>query len=204
MQVMRIGTLRRTRGSDTESGTAGTARLDRRTKTLTKRLRPGDVAVIDHVDIDRVSADALVACQVAAVVNAAPSISGRYPNLGPEILVSAGIPLIDGVGQEVFARLKEGARVRVEGNQLLAEDGTVLAEGTRQDAGTVATAMADARTRVNQLLDRIPLLPPNLEHSNAQHEAIVDAILAGDAPAARQAMAEHIEGTASLLRAFLS
>jgi len=71
-------------------------------------------------------------------------------------------------------------------------------------SGSLTTAMADARTRVNQLLDRIPLLPPNLEHSNAQHEAIVDAILAGDAPAARRAMAEHIEGTASLLRAFLS
>ncbi|MEU4519722.1 FCD domain-containing protein [Amycolatopsis sp. NPDC024027] len=71
-------------------------------------------------------------------------------------------------------------------------------------SGSLTTAMADARTRVNQLLDRIPLLPPNLEHSNAQHEAIVDAILAGDAAAARRAMAEHIEGTASLLRAFLS
>ncbi|WP_020644334.1 FadR/GntR family transcriptional regulator [Amycolatopsis balhimycina] len=71
-------------------------------------------------------------------------------------------------------------------------------------SGSLTTAMADARSRVNQLLDRIPLLPPNLGHSNTQHEAIVDAILAGDAPAARQAMAEHIEGTASLLRAFLA
>lgn len=71
-------------------------------------------------------------------------------------------------------------------------------------SGSLTTAMADARTRVNQLLDRIPLLQPNLEHSNAQHEAIVDAILAGDAVAARHAMAEHIEGTASLLRAFLA
>ena len=71
-------------------------------------------------------------------------------------------------------------------------------------SGSLTTAMADARTRVNQLLDRIPLLEPNLEHSNAQHEAIVDAILAGDPVAARQAMAEHVEGTESLLRAFLS
>ncbi|QRP44453.1 FadR family transcriptional regulator [Amycolatopsis sp. FDAARGOS 1241] len=71
-------------------------------------------------------------------------------------------------------------------------------------SGSLTTAMADARTRVNQLLDRIPLLEPNLEHSNAQHAAIVDAILAGDPAAARQAMAEHIEGTASLLRAFLA
>jgi DNA-binding FadR family transcriptional regulator len=71
-------------------------------------------------------------------------------------------------------------------------------------SGSLTTAMADVRMRVNQLLDDIPLLEPNLEHSNAQHEAIVDAILAGDPAAARRAMAEHIEGTASLLRAFLS
>jgi DNA-binding FadR family transcriptional regulator len=71
-------------------------------------------------------------------------------------------------------------------------------------SGSLTTAMADARTRVNQLLDRIPLLEPNLEHSNAQHAAIVDAILAGDPAGARRAMAEHVEGTASLLRAFLS
>ena len=87
MLAMRIGTLRRGRTQEAGPGVAGTARLDRRTKNLTKRLRPGDIAVIDHVDIDRVSADALVGCKVAAVVNAAPSISGRYPNLGPEILL---------------------------------------------------------------------------------------------------------------------
>src|SRR3712207_1430268 len=110
---MRIGTLRRGRSQDTGPGVAGTVRLDRRTKNLTKRLRPGDIAVIDHVDIDRVSADALVGTGVSAVVNVAPSISGRYPNLGPEILINAGIPLLDGVGKEVFAQLKEGAHVRL-------------------------------------------------------------------------------------------
>ena len=73
-------------------GTHGTARLDRRTKRLCARLKPGDIAVIDHVDIDRVSADALVACRVAAVVNAAPSTSGRYHNLGPQILLGRGDP----------------------------------------------------------------------------------------------------------------
>ena len=70
----------------------GVVRLDKRTKDLTKRLRPGDIAIIDHLDIDRVSAEALVACEPLAVVNAAPSISGRYPNLGPEILTAAGVP----------------------------------------------------------------------------------------------------------------
>src|SRR4051795_8955993 len=118
MRRMRIGTVRRGRALQAGPGVAGTVRLDRRTKNLTKRLRPGDIAVIDHVDIDRVSADSLVAARVGAVVNAAPSISGRYPNLGPEILTAAGIPLVDGVGKDVFAGLKEGAQVRVEGNTL--------------------------------------------------------------------------------------
>jgi GntR family transcriptional regulator, L-lactate dehydrogenase operon regulator len=71
-------------------------------------------------------------------------------------------------------------------------------------SGSLTTALAEVRLRINQLLDEIPLLEPNLEHSNVQHEAIVDAILSGDPGAARRTMAEHIEGTESLLRAFLS
>src|SRR3954468_17817972 len=121
MKVMRIGTVRRGRPQETAPGVTGTVRLDRRTKNLTKRLRPGDVAIIDHQDIDRVSADALVGCRVAAVVNAAPSISGRYPNLGPEILVQAGIPLVDDVGKEIFSTLKEGTTVRLDGNTVYTE-----------------------------------------------------------------------------------
>src|SRR3982751_1288089 len=116
MKVMRIGTLRRGRAQESAPGVTGTVRLDRRTKNLTKRLRPGDIAVIDHQDIDRVSADALVGCRVAAVVNAAPSISGRYPNLGPEILVQAGIPLVDDAGKDMFTRLKEGMQGRLDGD----------------------------------------------------------------------------------------
>src|SRR3954467_712300 len=134
---MRIGTLRRGRAQDTGPGVSGTVRLDRRTKNLTKRLQPGDIAVIDHVDLDRVSADALVNCRVAAVVNAAASISGRYPNLGPEILINAGIPLLDSAGKDVFARVKEGAHVRLEGSKLLADDGEVLAEGAVHDTASV-------------------------------------------------------------------
>jgi uncharacterized membrane-anchored protein len=150
---MRLGTLRRGRAPETASGVAGTARLDRRTKNLTKRLRPGDIAVIDHVDIDRVSADALVACRVAAVVNAAPSISGRYPNLGPEIITAAGIPLLDDVGKDVFARLKEGSRVRLDGTELLADDGSVVAKGVLQDPASVAGAMVEARAGLSTQLE---------------------------------------------------
>jgi len=91
---MRLPVLRRARSAE-PGVTTGTVRLDRRTKRLVGRLRPGDIAVIDHVDLDRVAADSLVAVGVAAVLNAKPSISGRYPNLGPEVLIQAGIPLVD-------------------------------------------------------------------------------------------------------------
>jgi len=133
-------------------GTLGVVRLDRRTKQLTKRLKPGDIAVLDHVDVDRVSADALVACRVAAVVNAAPSTSGRYPNSGPGILVRAGIPLLDGVGREVFADLEEGDAVRLDGDTLYA--GAVpIATGVRQDADSVASSMLEARAGLASQLE---------------------------------------------------
>lgn len=139
---MRLSLRRRT--APAGPGISGTARVDTRTKSLTKRLRPGDVAVIDHLDIDRVSAEALVACRPAAVLNAARSTSGRYPNLGPDILVEAGIPLIDDLGPDVLT-LAEGQQVRVLDNQVLDGD-RLVAEGTRQDAESVAAAMAEART----------------------------------------------------------
>ena len=125
-------------------GTVGVARLDRRTKRLTTRIRSGEIAIIDHVDIDRVSADALVACGVAAVINAAPSTSGRYPNLGPEILLAAGIPLLDSVGDTVFGELQDGDVVRLDGDTLYAGD-VVVAKGNPQDDESIGAAMAEAR-----------------------------------------------------------
>ncbi|WP_457026242.1 putative cytokinetic ring protein SteA [Geodermatophilus sp. SYSU D01119] len=153
---------------------SGTVRLDRRTKNLTKRLRPGDIAVIDHVDIDRVSADSLVAARVGAVVNAAPSISGRYPNLGPEILTAAGIPLVDGVGKEVFGALKEGAQVRVEGNVLYGPDGQPVATGTEQTPDTVAAAMADAKAGLSTQLEAFAT--NTMEYMKRERALLLDGV----------------------------
>jgi uncharacterized membrane-anchored protein len=171
---MRIGTLRRGRALEAAPGQAGTVRLDRRTKNLTKRLRPGDIAVIDHVDIDRVSADALVSCRVGAVVNAAPSISGRYPNLGPEILINAGIPLLDDVGKDVFARLKEGAQVRLEGNELLAQDGTVVAKGIAQDPDTIASSMTEAKAGLSTQLEAFAA--NTMEYMKRERALLLDGV----------------------------
>src|ERR1017187_6931052 len=124
---------------DALAGVTGRARLERRTKNLTTRLCPGEIAIIDHQDLDRVSADALISRQVAAVVNVAPSISGRYPNLGPQLLVEAGVPLVDDVGPDVFSRVAEGEMVRLEdeflhlGDEIVAE-GALLIDGIQVPA----------------------------------------------------------------------
>jgi len=151
MVTMRLPTLRRTRNAE-PGRISGTARLDRRTKRLVGRLRPGDIAVIDHVDLDRVAADSLVAVGVGAVLNAKPSVSGRYPNLGPEVLVAAGIPLLDDLGEGVFQGIREGDTVRIEGNTVFVGDDPV-AHGSLQDAETVAKAMADAREGLSVQLE---------------------------------------------------
>ena len=171
---MRIATLRRSRPADGPPGTVGVARLDRRTKELAGRLRPGEIAVIDHVDLDRVSADALVSAGVAAVVNAGPSTSGRYPNLGPEILLTAGVPLLDGVGSSVFGELRDGEAVRLDGDTLFDRHGRVLAVGTRQDADSIGAAAARARTGLSTQLEAFAA--NTMEHLLQERDLLLDGV----------------------------
>jgi uncharacterized membrane-anchored protein len=173
MRYMKLGTLRRGRPIDVLSGVVGVARLDRRTKNLTKRLNPGDIAVIDHVDLDRVSADALVACGVSAVVNAAPSISGRYPNLGPGILMQAGIPLLDSVGKEVFAGLKEGTKVRVDGDTVYAGTKTI-ATGAELTESRVAEAMSEAKAGLSTQLEAFAA--NTMEYMKRERALLLDGV----------------------------
>src|SRR5688500_9374870 len=116
----------RQRTVDGLPGVTGTARLDRRTNPLLRRLRAGDNAVIDHLDLDRSTAEALMDRGVAAVVNASPFISGRYPNLGPELLTRSGVVLLDNVGAEVFTKVSDGATVRLHEGRLYVDDEAVL------------------------------------------------------------------------------
>nr|MCH9731869.1 thiamine pyrophosphokinase [Actinomycetes bacterium] len=83
------------RNASSRPGIIGTARVDRDIDRLLRRITPGDIVVLDAQDLDRITADALVEANVAGVVNASSSISGRYPNLGPEVLVANGIVLVD-------------------------------------------------------------------------------------------------------------
>ncbi|HSJ21647.1 MAG TPA: putative cytokinetic ring protein SteA [Nocardioidaceae bacterium] len=134
----------RQRSDSVLPGTTGPLRVDRRTSTLVRRLKPGDIAVIDHLDLDRANAQALLDSGVAAVVNASPFISGRYPNLGPELLARAGVVLVDNVGPDAFGKLHDGTPARVHEGRLYVKDEPVL-EGKQLTTEDIAEMMAEAR-----------------------------------------------------------
>jgi uncharacterized membrane-anchored protein len=163
---MRLPTLLRKRGTPTEIG--GVARLDRRTKSLTKRLAPGEIAIIHHSDLDRVSAEALVEAGAAAVVNAVSSVSGRYPNLGP------GIPLVDNVGDQVFSRVHEGDRLTLDGGKLIDSSGNVVAEGTVYTTEILEDHLEYAR---NGLSDQIEAFADNtMTYLRVEKELLLEGV----------------------------
>jgi uncharacterized membrane-anchored protein len=169
---MKMATMRRTRDVSLP-GISGVARLDRRAPRLLQRLRPGDIAIIDISDLDRATADSLIAARVAAVVNAQPSISGRYPNLGPEVLISNDIPLLDGVGAEVFSTVKEGTRLRLEGDSLYSGE-KLIAQGVKQDVASIAKLMADAKEGMSAQLAAFAASAQ--QHMHREKELLLDGV----------------------------
>ena len=130
----------------------GRARLGRTTKDLVKRLGPNDVAIVDHADIDRVSAEELADSGIRAVVNVARSTTGRFPNPGPLELVRAGIRLVDAPGAPLFDVLTDGDLVRLDGGSVW-RNGTLVAEGTVLDAASLQEALADQESRIADALE---------------------------------------------------
>ena len=142
----------RSRPAPTLPGVHGPARIHRRTASLLGRLHAGDVAVIDHLDMDRDTAQALIDAGVVAVVNAGPMVSGRFPNLGPERLVEAGVVVVDNAGTEIFDRLKDGTPVRIDAGVVHAGD-TLVAPAREVTADLVRTEMGRARTGLTAQLE---------------------------------------------------
>ncbi|ARG60088.1 thiamine pyrophosphokinase [Mycobacterium kansasii] len=126
-------------------GLVGTARVDRNVDRLLRRVCPGDIVVLDILDLDRITADALVEADVAAVVNASSSVSGRYPNLGPEVLVNNGVTLIDETGPEVFKKVKDGSKIRLYEGGLYSGDRR-LVRGTERSDHDIADLMREAKS----------------------------------------------------------
>ena len=126
-------------------GVTGTARVDRDIDRLLRRVCPGDIVVLDVLDLDRITADALVDAEIAAVVNASTSVSGRYPNLGPEVLVANGVTLIDETGPEVFKKIRDGAKVRLYNGGVYSGDRRLI-RGTERTDQEIADLMQEAKT----------------------------------------------------------
>ncbi len=130
----------------------GHAKLDRRTKNLVKRLSADDIAIIDHTDLDRVSAEALLESGVRVVVNVASSQSGRFPNPGPLALVRGGVRLIDVTADGLFDHVDEGELLTVRGAGLY-RNGTCLATGRVLDERELERKLAEQRGRVTEALE---------------------------------------------------
>jgi uncharacterized membrane-anchored protein len=130
----------------------GTARLDKRTKRLVRRLGPDDIAIIDHPNLDRISAEELLESGVRVVVNVSPSATGAYPNAGPLALVRGGVCLIDAPGVELFDEVKEGEPLVVRGSSLF-RNGTRVAVGREREEEELARDLAEQRGRVSEALE---------------------------------------------------
>jgi len=130
----------------------GPARSGRKTKLLVKRLRRGDIAVIDHKDIDRVSAEDLITVGVVAVLNCRPSSTGAYPNMGPLLLVQAGVHLVDMPGDSLFKDLDDGDEITVRGGEVLRR-GEVVAKGSVQEPEEVRARNEERRSEIGDALE---------------------------------------------------
>ena len=154
-------------------GIVAVARVDRRTKNITKRLNPGEIAIIDHADLDRVSAEELIRRKAAAVVNASVSITGRYPNLGPKLLLEAGIPVIDAVGPDVLVWVDDGMVVRLDDQTLYLGD-MAVAKGTPLTPDLVQAAMTEARAMVGVQIESFAA--NTLEFLRREHELLTHGV----------------------------
>jgi uncharacterized membrane-anchored protein len=143
--------LGRRNGSRPEAPIEGTARLGERTKHLVKRLRPGDIAIIDHVNIDRIAAEELIGAGAAAVLNASPSSNGKYPNAGPLMLTRAGIRVVDAPGAGLFELLHDGDRVVIDGGTVRVADQEVL-RGRVLSEPELELALVEQRQRIDEAL----------------------------------------------------
>lgn len=140
----------------------GVARVDSRTKRLVPRLTPHDIAVINHNNLDNLAARSLLSARPRAVINAARSITGDYPNPGPLTLVQAGIILLDNAGEKIMDLLQEGKVVEIVGNEIYSE-GMLVACGEVLDEQIIKEKMAQARRNMNSIL--ADFIQNTLEHA---------------------------------------
>lgn len=171
--LRRRGALLNLRASRARGVTEGPVRADTRTKRLVGRLQPGEIAVIDHPDLDRIAAEALVERKVRAVLNASPSSTGRYPNLGPLVLTGADVLLIDDLGPDLFGALREGDVVTLDGGRVLLAD-ELVAEGRLVTAALAQEDLDRSKKEIAGALERFA--ENTLEYMALEREYLLEAI----------------------------
>ncbi|MHB0975667.1 MAG: putative cytokinetic ring protein SteA [Candidatus Aquicultorales bacterium] len=152
---------------------SGTAKLDKRTKNLVKRLSPGDIAIVDHEDLDRVTAETLVEVGPTVVVNASSFTSGKYPNTGPLILSSAGIALIDGVGPDIFGMVAEGDPVTIR-NGSVYRGHELVAHGRQLSHFDIERQFEDANENLGTALEHFAV--NTLEYLKKERSLVLDGV----------------------------
>lgn len=152
-------------------GVAGVARVERDNRQLSRKLKSGDIAVIDHIDLDRTHAEALVDRGVRAVINVSPSTSGRYPNLGPQILAHAGIAIVDHVGPGIWSKLKSGDRIRLEGGKVFRSE-ILIATGTELDDAKIVGLLKSAQSGLSTQLES--LAANSAEHLRREQDMLLE------------------------------
>lgn len=156
---------------------SGASRSDRRTKDLVKRLRPGEIAIIDHQDLDRVAAETLAESGIVGVINAARSSSGRYPNEGPLVVLNAGIALLDTCGSSVMENVPDGSAVTIDGDEVVV-DGEVVASGVRQSVESITEV--HERSRANLGAEFIRFVENTAGYFDQNRDLVSDELEAPD------------------------
>ncbi len=152
---------------------AGRVRRGKRTKDLVKKLAPGEIAVIDHADLDRIASEDLAGSGVVAVLNNAASSTDRYPNVGPLLLVRAGVPVIDFRETDLFELLSDGDLVEIDGGGLL-RDGEQIAVGNRLSESEMRARLAAQRARIDRALGEFAT--NTIEHVREESELLTGEI----------------------------
>ncbi|MEO6628377.1 MAG: putative cytokinetic ring protein SteA [Aquihabitans sp.] len=149
----------------------GIARTDTRTKDLAKRIQPGEIAIINHKDLDTVATESLIEAGALAVVNAGPCISGRYPNVGPLLLPAAGLPVVDNAGDDLLSLVPDGTLVTISGGDVIV-DGAIVATGTLQSMDSFTTILDASRRSMGDELERFA--SNTLEYLRREGHLLVD------------------------------
>ncbi len=148
-------------------------RFGKRTKALVSRLRPGEIAIIDHSDLDEVAADSLLRAKVRAVINTSSSITGRYPNMGPSLLLSANVPLLDGPAT-LKTVVRDGDEAVIDADGHIFVNGTVVGRGLWLTEQIVADKLEAAKANLPAEVERF--IDNTLSHARREKQFVLEPL----------------------------